>query len=401
MRPDDTLRFGLRALTGARMRTWLMLLAMAIGVGSVVVLTALGEGARHYVANRFASLGAHLLIVLPGRSETSGGPPPLIGGTSRDITLQDALALLRASSVKRVAPLIVGSAPFSFEGLDREITILGSTADLLPVRNLELAGGRFLPEGDPFRGHAVTVIGSKLKQELFGNRNPLGAWVRIHDRRFRVIGVLAPMGESLGMDIGDVAIIPVASASALFDTEGLFRVLVQADGRAALPRAKQAVIEILRTRHEGEDDVTVITQDALLTTFDGIFQALTLAVAGIAAISLGVAGILIMNVMLVAVSQRKAEIGLLKALGSPARQILRLFLVEAALLSMAGALLGVCVAFGGVWLLGRFFPDFPLPLPLWSLAAAVGVALATGLAFGAMPARRAAALDPVVALTGR
>jgi putative ABC transport system permease protein len=171
--------------------------------------------------------------------------------------------------------------------------------------------------------------------------------------------------------------------------------------RSALPQAKQDVLRTIKERHDGEDDVTVITQDAMLSTFDDIFLALTMTVTGIAAISLAVAGILIMNVMLVAVSQRTSEIGLLKALGSPAKQILRLFLVEASLLSVTGAVIGVGVAFSGVWVLEQIFPDFPLSIPLWSFFAAIGVALFTGLLFGVLPARRAAAMDPVLALTGR
>ncbi len=401
MTPEDSLRFGLRALAGYRTRTWLMLLAMAIGVGSVMVLTALGEGARRYVMGEFAQLGTHLLIVLPGRSETTGGHPPLMGETPRDLTLDDALALLRSPYIKQVAPIVVGSAPVSVAQLEREVTILGSTADLLPVRHLEMSRGQFLPPGDFEASAAVTVLGTKLKTELFGNQRALGEWVRIGDRRFRVIGILSASGQSLGTDLADVAIIPVATAQALFNQASLFRILAQAKGREVIPLAQKAIADIIRDRHEGEDDVTVITQDAVLSTFDGIFRALTLTVAGIAAISLSVAGILIMNVMLVSVTQRTAEIGLLKALGAPQKQILHLFLLESALLSALGAALGIAVAYSGVWALGRFFPAFPLHIPPWALAASVAIALAAGLLFGALPARRAARLDPVRALSGR
>ncbi|MEJ1380609.1 MAG: ABC transporter permease [Candidatus Sedimenticola sp. (ex Thyasira tokunagai)] len=401
MLTEDTLRFAGNALTGARVRTWLMLLAMAIGIGSVVVLTALGEGARRYVSNEFSGLGTHLLVVMPGRTETTGAAPPLVGGTPEQLTLGDALALKRSSAVRLVAPIVIGSAPVSYRQLEREITVMGSTAELLPVRNLEMALGEFLPQEEPTRGSAVAVIGTTLRQELFGNKRALGQWIRIHDSRFRVIGVLRPMGESLGMDVGDLAIIPVSRAQSLFNTESLFRVLIQANGREAIPKAKQAATDILRMRHNGEEDVTVIAQDALLSTFDEIFQALTFTVSGIAAISLGVAGILIMNVMLVAVSQRTAEIGLLKALGGSQRQILGLFLMEAGLLSTLGALVGVAIAYGGVWGLNRLFPDFPLSVPLWALAAALVVALFTGLLFGVLPAKRAARLDPIQALAGQ
>ncbi len=401
MRLNDVFRFSARALTGFRTRTLLMLLAMAIGVASVMVLTALGEGARRFVKMEFSSLGTHLLVVLPGRSETTGGPPPLLGATPRDLTLDDAMALQRSSAVQMVAPLTVGSAPVSRAQRDREVNILGTTADFYRVRQLRMGQGKFLPEGDPDRAAAVCVLGYEIKQELFDNRNALGKWVRIGERRFRVIGVLADKGQSLGIDLNDVAIIPVASAQALFNTQSLFRILVQAPSREAIPRAKRAITKIVRARHEGEDDITIITQDALLSTFDRIFTALTLTLAGIAAVSLLVAGILIMNVMLVSVSQRTPEIGLLKALGAPGRQIMGLFLAESAMLALLGALLGLLIATSGTWLLDRLFEDFSLGIPLWSVAAAIGIALSTGLGFGVLPARRAARQDPVLALSRR
>lgn len=400
MRAKDILQFGLRSISGTPQRTLLMLLAMAIGVGSVMVLTALGEGARSYVTNEFSQLGTNLLIILPGRTETTGGAPPIMGETPRDLTLNDAVALTRNRSVHRIAPISVGSAPVSFRHLEREVNILGSTAELLPVRQMEMGLGRFLPEGDPSRGAAVVVLGNKLKKELFGNNKALGQWVRISERRFRVIGILKDKGQSLGTDMSDVAIIPVASAQSLFNTTSLFRILVQARSRNSISRAEKDVLATIRERHDGEDDITVITQDAMLSTFDDIFLALTMTVAGIAAISLAVAGILIMNVMLVAVSQRTSEVGLLKALGSHGGQILHLFLVEAALLSLGGAIIGIAVAFGGVWVLEQLFPDFPLSIPVWSFAAAIAVSILTGLLFGVLPAKRAASLDPVVALTG-
>ena len=401
MRAPDILAFAVRSLHGARTRTLLMLLAMSIGVASVVVLTALGEGARRYVVDEFAQLGTDLLIMMPGRNETTGGAPPLFGETPRDLTLEDALALLRHRSVLRVAPLTVGSAPVSYGSREREVNIVGATADFFPVRHIAVASGQALPPGDAERASNVAVIGHKLKRELFDGERALGQWIRISDRRFRVIGVLSSSGQSLGQDLGDMAIIPVASAQQLFDTPSLFRVLIQARSKADMDTAQQAAVETIRQRHDGEDDVTIIAQDALLSTFDDILRALTYTVGGIAGISLAVAGILIMNVMLVAVSQRVPEIGLLKALGAPQSEILRLFLVESVLLAGAGALLGTLLAALGMLMLRQLFPAFPVAAPLWSPLAAVGVALLTGLVFGVMPARRAARLDPVRALTGR
>ena len=240
MRLDDNLRFGTRSLTTHRARAWLTLLAMALGTAAVILLSALGEGARLYVLGEFTQLGTHLVIVLPGRNETTGGPPPLLGETPRDLTLDDAVAIGRSRLVKRFAPIVVGSAPVSSGSLSREVTILGSTSDFLEVRNLELGQGRFLPPGDPERGRPVAVLGARLAGELFGQGQALGRWVRIGDRRYRVIGILGTDGESLGMDMGDLAIIPVASAQSLFDSPALFRILVQAPSRSALPEAKEA-----------------------------------------------------------------------------------------------------------------------------------------------------------------
>ncbi len=401
MKNTDTFRFCYGALTGYPLRSGLMVLAMAIGVSAVVLLSTLGEATRHYVSGQFSTLGTHLLIVLPGRSETVGGPPPMMGQTPRDLTLADAMALWRISAVRRVAPVVVGSAPVSVGNRQREIIIIGSTSEYLPIRNLDLASGRFLPGGDITRAEAVCVLGGTAKKELFGTHSPLGRFVRIGQRRFKVIGTLAEKGQSLGVDIGDIAIIPVASAAAMFNTETLFRIVVQARNRDAIPRAQKDISRIIKDRHDGEDDVTVVTQGALLATFDRILRTLTMAVAGIAAISLAVAGILIMNVMLVAISQRTAEIGLLKAVGATGRQVLTLFLVESALLSLAGTLFGLMVTVLGILVLQRFFPQLPMVVPLWSPTAATAMALATGILFGILPARRAARLDPVVALADR
>ena len=231
MSSPDVLRFALRALTGNPGRSSLMLLAMAIGVGAVVVLTALGEGARRYVTGEFAALGTHLLVILPGRSETTGGPPPIMGETPRDLTLDDALSLKRSRHVRRVAPITVGSAPVSWQRREREVSVIGTTASFLTIRHLSMGQGRFLPEIDARVSKPVCVIGTTVRQELFGPEPALGRWVRIGDRRFRIVGILASEGRSIGVDLDEIVIIPVASAQALFDTPSLFRVLVEARSR--------------------------------------------------------------------------------------------------------------------------------------------------------------------------
>jgi len=401
MRPTDTLRFAAGALTGARVRSGLMLIAMAVGVAAVVVLTGLGEGARRYVAGEFAALGTNLLIVLPGRTETVGGAPPMTGETPRDLTLDDALALTRSPAVHRVAPIVVGEAVVARPGRSRDTAVMGSTAAFQAVRRLRMERGHFLPAGDPRSARPVAVIGTTIKDELFGPRRALGEWLRVGDRRFRVIGVIAQQGQQLGVSLDELVLIPVASAQALYNTPSLFRVLVEAGDRSTIAHAKGEVERIIAERHEGELDVTVITQDSVMAAFDRIFRALTLTVAGIAGISLVVAGILVMNVMLVSVTQRTAEIGLLKALGAPAPRIQLLFLTEAALLSLAGGLAGLGLGLAGNRAVAWGVPALDSWPPAWAVAAGLGTALGIGVLFAVVPARRAARQDPVQALARR
>src|SRR2546426_63928 len=311
----DLLRFAWGALKGHRLRTALTLLGMAIGVGAVILLTALGEGARGYVTNEFMALGSNLLIVLPGKTETTGNAP-ILGGTTRPLTLEDCEAITRrVPRVRRLAPLSVGSARVGYRERRRQVDVLGATPELLPVR--------------------------------------------------------------------------------------LFRILIEVGAHSEIDAARREVMTVLKERHDGEEDVTVLTQDSVLGAFNRILGALTLALAGIAAISLSVAGIGIMNVMLVSVSERTPEVGLLKALGAPPRQILRVFLVEAVLLSAAGGLLGLLTGYVGSAILSQAFPALPAHPPTWAVIAALVVSLAAGALFGVLPARRAARLDPVVSLAGR
>lgn len=402
MRVGDVFGSAFGAAAGNPLRTVLLMAAMAIGVAAVVVLTALGDGARRYVVREFTSLGSNLVIVLPGRTATGGvNPASAISTTPRDLTLDDARAVARLPSVLRVAPIVVGTSEISVAGRLRDTLVVGSTAEFIEVRRFSLAQGRFLPAEDWDRGSPVMVVGAKLRSDLFGNEAALGQWVRIGDRRFRVIGVLAASGSGLGMNTDEMAIVPAALAQAMFNTNTLFRILVEARNRAAIEPVKRQATELIKQRHGGEEDVTVITQDAVLATFDRLLGTLTLGVAGIAAISLAVAGILVMNVMLVSVTQRRAEIGLMKALGGSGGTIRLLFLVEAALLSLAGALAGYALGHVGAWVIRVLYPTLPAYPPDWAVLAALATALGTGLLFGVLPARRAANLDPVLALARR
>ena len=402
IRTNDVITFGWLALKGYRTRTLLMLLAMSIGVASVLMLTSLGEGARHYVRGEFASLGTNLVIVIPGRSETAGaGLGTMTGVTPRDLTLADAKALTRNPDVEHIAPLNVGAAEISWQSRKREVTIMGSNSDLLKIRHWSLARGKFLPNTDWDRATPVCVIGAKIRNEIFGAHNAMGQWIRLGENRYRVIGILASEGRSIGVDVEEVVIIPVASAQSLFNVPSLFRIFIEVKSRAAIPRVIKFTEDTLRARHQGEADVTVITQDAVLATFDRILGALTYAVGGIAAISLAVAGILIMNVMLVAVSQRTAEIGLLKALGASRREIILLILIEALLLSAIGGVIGLIIGQLGSWGIRSALPDLHAYPPTWAILTSFLVAVVTGALFSLLPARKASKLDPVLALSKR
>lgn len=402
MKIVDTFRFATNAATAAPLRAGLLVLAMSIGVAAVVMLTALGDGARRYVVEQFSAIGTNLVIVLPGRSETRGfNPANLVTSTPRDLTVEDANALLRLPEVKRIAPILVATTEINAAGKLREAMLLGTNDEFLKVRQLKLGLGRFLSKDEVGHGSAEVVLGAVIRREIFGTENPLGKTVRVGDRRLRVVGVLSEGGQGMGMTTDELLIVPVATAQAMLNSNTLFRILVEARSRDQIGEVKARVLKTITQRHDGEEDVTVITQDAILETFDKILNVLTLGVAGIAAISLAVAGILVMNVMLVSVTQRTGEIGLLKALGATSAAVRQLFMVEAILLSLSGAVLGVGLGYLGAAVLRHLYPTFPAYPPLWAVLAGLATALISGLVFGVMPARRAAQLDPIQALSKR
>lgn len=400
MKSRDTLMYAIHSLRRSPSRTALMLLAMGIGVAAVVLLTGLGEASRRYVINEFASLGTNLVIVLPGKSETAGGTlGASMGGTTRDLTIDDALAVSQHHLVKRVSPIVIGAAGIKYAGREREAPVYGATKELLEINHWRMESGQFLPHVKWFQASPVCVIGGKLESELFGRESAIGKWLRIGENRFRVVGVLDDSGQAMGVAITELVVVPVASALNIFNTESLFRILIESTSAETIGTVRDFAEQTIKDRHHGEEDVTVITQDAILKTFDQIFNALTATIGGIGAISLAVAGILIMNVMLVAVAQRTSEIGLLKAIGAGHRQVITLFLAESALLSLFGAIIGLGIGYTVGWIISSLFPRLNMAPPLWAVIAGVVMALVAGILFGIMPARRAAALDPVIALS--
>lgn len=394
----DVLRFTIGALRGHSLRTGLSMLGVAVGVAAVVMLTGLGDGARSYVTEQFMSLGTNVLIVVPGRTETTGGIPG-IGGTPRDLTIADAETLLRTvRGIDSMTPVSMGNETVSAGGRSKQVAVIGATAEMQEIRGIAMHNGRFLPDDEWDRGAPVVVIGQALADDLFPGRDPVGEVVRIGDFRMRVIGVMAPKGVTLGVNFDDVAVVPVATGMRLFNRTSLFRIMIQHDPRADMEALSEAVTTVLRERHDDEEDFTLITQDAVLSAFGSILGALTAALAGIAAISLTVAGIGIMNVMLVAVSERTREIGLLKAVGAHPRQILVAFLTESVLLSTAGGLLGLGIALAAVRVARALYPVIDPSPPAWAIAAALAVSLGVGVLFGVVPARNATRLDPIAAL---
>lgn len=396
----DLLAFALGALGGHRLRTALSLLGMAIGVAAVVALTGLGEGARNYIVGQFTQVGTNLVIVLPGRNETTGAYPG-VAGVPNDLTLDDALAIARqVRQAVRVAPVAVGTETVSFGDRRRQVAVLGTTKELFAIRRLPIARGQGLPAGELERGSTVAVLGPETAAELFGGENPIDEVVRVGSWRMRVIGVVAEKGLQLGVNLDDMVVVPVKTAMKMLNRRSLFRILIEARHHGDLEAVKADVEELLLARH-GERDITCVTQDAVVSTFSSILGALTLALVAIAAVSLTVAGVGIMNVVLVSVSERTAEIGLMKAVGARSRQILAVFLAEAALLSTAGGMLGLALGWLGVRLLVALYPTLPAEPPLWAAAAAFAVSFLVGAVFGVLPARRATRLEAVAALAGR
>ncbi len=400
MRLTDIIIFTGQTLGRHRFRSAMTLLSMAIGVAAVVTLTGLGEGARGYVLGQFSFLGTDTLIMFPGRKETTGGMPPVTGSAARNITLSDAETLQRmVRGVEQVAPLVVGSAPISYQSRSRETMTVGTTAEFFAIREIEMRQGKPLPDIPMGQAKNVCVIGETVKTELFDGQSAIGKWLRVSDRRCRIIGLTKGRGDAFGMDLSDAVFIPVASAQSLFNTEALFRVFFKVSENTALATVEQQLLKIMTELHQGELDVTLVRPDAMISTFNDLLLVLTFAIVGIASISLLVAGILIMNITLISVNQRTREIGLLKAIGAPAGQIRMLFLAEASLLALVGALTGVLIGELLIFAGNRFFPDIPFYTPYWAIMSAVGVAFITSMVFAYLPANRAAKLEPVIALT--
>jgi putative ABC transport system permease protein len=394
----DLVLLAMRTLASLRLRSTLSILGIAIGVGSVVLLTSIGEGTRRYVLEQFSQFGTNLMSVHPGKTETAG-IPGIFGGTTRPLTIDDAEALARLAGVTAVVPVAFGSARVEGgpDALGRSVPVYGVTPAIQEVWKFRVRQGIFWRGGDPRRGGTECVLGQKLARELFGAASPLGAFVRIGEMRFRVVGLMEAKGSMLGMDIDDVAYVPVATALRLFNLAELQELHV-AYGNAELAREVESAVRATLAARHGDEDFTVTTQEAMLEVFGNVMNVVTMSVGAIAGISLVVGAIGILTMMWIAVGERTHEIGVVRAFGASRRQVRLLFLAEAAALGAAGGAAGLAGALGLGAILRAAVPGLPLYPPATYVAAALVVAFGTGLAAGVAPAQRAAALEPIDAL---
>ena len=396
MRFSDALDLAFRAIAAQRLRSFLTLLGIAVGIAAVILLTSIGEGIHRFVLGEFSQFGTNNITVVAGKTRT-GGAPSGLPSSARALTLEDARALEHLPHVLAVTPNIRGNAEVEGNGRTRRALIYGVNAQSQLIFRSTVRSGQFLPADDAGNARAFVVLGSKLKEELFGSENPLGQRLRIGGLHFRVIGVMEPKGQFLGIDLDDTAFIPAARGQELFNREGVDEInLAVAEGVPAASVADRIKARMIE-RH-GREDFTIVTQEDMLKTLSNILNVLTLAVGALGGISLLVGGVGIVTIMTIAVSERTGEIGLLVALGAPRRTVLLLFLGEAVALSALGGVAGLVVGIGLAQLLHLLLPALPVHTPLQFVLLAEALAVVIGLAAGVLPARRAATLDPVDAL---
>ncbi len=397
IRPTDAVHLAVRAISAQRLRSVLTLLGIAVGIAAVILLTSIGEGIHRFVLSEFTQFGTNLVSVEPGKVKTSGPAPTGIPTSVRPLTLDDAQALRRLPNVTAMSAMVWGNTEVKGNGRLRRTTINGVTPEMPAVYNIKVRSGQFLPSEASENARAFVVLGAKLKSELFGADNALGARLTIGNLQFRVIGILEAKGQFLGIDLDDAAYIPTARALELYNRDGMMKIdLAYAEGIPA-SRVSAAIKTTLKARH-GREDFTITTQEDMLRTLSNILDVLTLAVGALGSISLLVGGVGIVTIMTIAVAERTSEIGLLVALGAPRRTILGLFLGEAVVLSALGGGVGLALGFGLAQLIHLLVPALPVKTPLHFVALAELIAVGIGLLAGVLPARRAARLDPVEAL---
>ncbi len=395
----ETFRVSLEAILSNKVRSGLTMLGVIIGVLAVILLVSIGQGAKVYITKELTGLGTNLLIIQPGKTSTKGGFHPPSAGTVRKLTYDDSQALRRrAWLLTDAVPVVLGTGTSKYQSRSRDTMIIGTSPEFQRVRNLFVETGSFIQQGDVDSKEKVIILGRTVKDELFGQENPLGKVVTVSDARYRVIGVMMKKGTSLGMDVDDIVYVPVTSGQELFDTDALFEIIATTPRAEDTDRAVAQIKDILIHRHARKEDFTIQTQGAMLATMNTILDVLTAALGGIAGISLLVGGIGIMNIMLVSVRERTREIGIRKAIGARNRDIMAQLMIEAMTLSGVGGIIGILLGVGLALLIPYFVTVLPTSVSLWSILMAFSFSVAVGVFFGVYPARKAALQDPIQAL---
>jgi putative ABC transport system permease protein len=383
------------AVLSQRRRNTLTILGFAIGVSAVIILAAMGDSLKQFVLNEFTQFGSNIIAITPGKSETMGITSIL--KTNRGLTLYDAQAIGNLPNVNAVVPVIAGTAAVKYLGLSRGTDVIGVNHYAAQVWKMQIAKGRFLPKDELIQPRAFAVLGSKLKQALFGEQNALGQKIHIGSARFKVIGVFAPKGQFLGMDLDEIAYIPAAKALELFNRESLMEIDVVYQENVNVDVFTEQLKKHLISRH-GAEDFTIVSQDQMLESLDDILNVVRFAGIAIGAISLLVGSVGIYTILTITLTQRKGEVGLLRALGMQQNLLIKLFLGEAIYISIFGGLAGLVLLAGIQLLLNLFLPQLPYLFTLTSVSLGLGVSIIIGLIAGAMPAYQASRLPPIEAL---
>ena len=387
----------LDALGANKVRSFLTMLGVIIGTVAILLLLSIGQGMRQYVAETFAGMGANLVQVFPGRRDGKGFATSPLTNTHR-LTREDEVALRRQLiAADAVAGMASGSGTVRYGNRRRDTAVTGVGERFADIRGAEVRSGRFFSAEDIAARRRLTVLGPTLAAELFGEENPLAAVVRIGGAEFRVIGLTERRGNSLGMDLDDQAYIPDTCAMDLFGLDGFTSILTRARDRAHVADTVDEVTDLLRRRH-GQEDFTVVSQNDLLGTLDGVLSTLSLVLLAIAAVSLLVGGIGIANIMLVSIHERTREIGVRRAVGAKRHHILWQFLVEAVLIGGFGGVGGLLLGAAGLAAARALSPELPLKTSPENAVLAVVFSAVVGILAGVLPARRAANMDPVEAL---
>jgi putative ABC transport system permease protein len=396
MRLGDQLHFITSSIRAKPLQSFLTGLGIAVGIAAVILLTSMGEGLQRFVVAEFTQFGANLIAINPGKVTTMGTPLGVLG-SERLLTLDDSEALRRLPQAEAVVPMVQGNVEVSAEGRTRRITLYGVGPEMDRAFRMQVGSGRFLPPDDPRLARPFVVLGDKVASELFPGENPLGRRIQIGNQPGRIIGVMEHKGQILGFDMDDTVYIPAVRALDLFDREGLMEVdVLYRDGYEAT-EVVAAIRRILVNRH-GQEDFTVTTQQQMLDVLGSVLSMLTVAVGALGGISLLVGSVGIFTIMTIAVRERTAEIGLLRAVGASRRQILLLFLMEGTLLAGLGGGAGLVAGFGCATLIHALVPLLPVHTPWSFVFFAELLSMVIGIVAGIIPARQAARLDPVEAL---